>query len=142
MQEPLKPLPMTVKAAAALLLIYGLWVVWRATVLQQAGDWADAGDYPRAWVRLAGMALIAVGLLRRRRWAWWLGVLLPALFVVTGLALVVIALSFAGRDGLVGFAGDMTDVVVAVPVVLTSVTLLLLPRSRAAFRPVPGGTST
>ena len=80
------------------------------------------------------MGLTAYGLLRRKRWGWWLGVLMPALFLMTVVAAGIVALSFAGEEGLVGMAGSLTDVAAGLVLLLASVILLLLPSSRAAFR--------
>lgn len=82
-------LPKTVKLAAALFVLYGVAVVINAVAVQGAAGWAVAWDFPRAILRLIGTGLIGWGLLRRARWAWWLGLILAVFWLVAG-ALVVL----------------------------------------------------
>jgi peptidoglycan/LPS O-acetylase OafA/YrhL len=123
-------LPWTVKAASAVLVAYGLWVVINATLGQMATNWADAKDYPRALIRLGGMLLIAYGLLRRQRWGWWFGVLMPSLLLLL-LATGVVALRAANEDPTEVFrTGQFLFPALCLVVALG---LLLTPTSRAAF---------
>jgi hypothetical protein len=128
------PTPPTVTMAAALLVTYGLWVVWRATQAQIAAGWVNADDYPRALIRLAGMGLIAFGLIRRQRWGWWLGVSVPVLLLLALIGGGMVAYSLAGGAGLASIATMAPDLHVAIVLLLISVILLLLPASREVFR--------
>ena len=86
------PAPPTVRAAALLLFLYGVLVVVGAAVMHTLGGGVDAADWADALVRLAGMAVLARGLRRLRRWAWWISVLLGAFWIiVAGFAAVVFA---------------------------------------------------
>ena len=138
-REDRTPIPRTVRIAAVLFLAYGAWVVWRAAAVQIATHWVDGGDFPRAVIRLAGMSLVSYGLLRQRRWAWWLGLLMPLLFLLTVVAGIAIALKFSAQTSLVGIAGSLTDVAVGLGLVVTAVVFLLLPQTRAYFRPQTNG---
>ena len=127
------PLPTTVRAAAWVLALYGVLVLVHATVAQSLGGWRDAGDYPRAVVRCLGLALVAWGLFRRRRWAWWTAVGLSGFWLVAGLAGVTALLLLAGeRPPLPGSA--LTATVVGAALLAVALGLLLAPTSRAAFR--------
>ena len=77
-----EPLPSSVKLAAGLFVAYGVAVVLNATAIQGASSWVGAGDFPRALIRLFGTGLIGWGLLRRARWAWWIGLVFAAFRLV------------------------------------------------------------
>ena len=129
--------PSTVRWSAWLFVVYGLIVLAGATVAQALNDWAAIGDYPRAVIRAAGVTLIAWALMRRRWWAWWMGVGLGLLWAATGWAsfVALIVLLAGSADESVAVEPGFVVVSVLTLVVLTAaVTLLLLPRSRAPFR--------
>jgi hypothetical protein len=67
-------LPGTVQAAAGLILLYGLVAVLNALTMQAQAGWGEPWALGRALLRLLVSGLIAWGLSRRARWAWWLGV--------------------------------------------------------------------
>ena len=127
-------LPLSVRTAAALLFIYAVFVIANASYWQIASGWEDASDYPRGVIRFAGVTLIAIGLLRRQRWAWWLGVLLPLLLIALFVLNIAVILRAGGTGGLLGFAGSLTGPIVIAACPIMAMTLLLLPASRAAFR--------
>jgi hypothetical protein len=125
-------LPTSVRVAAGCFLAYGVVVLLNAVILQQAGNWQAAGDFPRAVLRLLGTCVIAWGLLRRAHWAWWLGVLLGLFWVIAGLSFLVLIGGRGPGGGLVGVQAPML-VLVAMPLLVAGVGLLLLPGSRRAF---------
>ena len=125
-------LPNSVKLAAALFVVYGVAVVLNATAIQGATGWVGAADFPRAVVRLLGTGLIAWGLLQRARWAWWLGLVLAAVWLVAG-ALTV----FVFERGDVHWlrpSGLQTFLIVSLLCLGLAVALLLSPSARAVFR--------
>lgn len=128
------PVPRPVRAAALLTALYGVMVLANALVLQTAGGWAAAGEFPRALVRLAGCGLIAYGLMRGLRWAWWVGVVFGGFWALMGAG----ALLVLGRMGawhtlpLPGFSAAF--LVASVLVIGAALALLLQPASRDAFR--------
>jgi hypothetical protein len=82
------------------------------------------------------IAAISLGLLHRARWAWWLGIVY-ALFVLVGggfAAVMVLTLRSAEWDALMTPRGSYLILGVTIALFATIVILLLLPRSRAAFR--------
>ena len=129
-------LPATVRAAAIILATYGLVILAKAIVDQNALGWEnmDARGFPRAVLRFLGMAFIAWGLLRRAHWAWWCGVLLPSFFTVAG----IVALGFFWRirnEAPEAWSAVSSPLIVGYILALAvAVALLLLPSSRAAFR--------
>jgi hypothetical protein len=130
--------PGTVRAAAAILAAYGVVVLINALIEQRAIGWSDIEPrgLPRAVVRFVGMVLIAWGLLRGARWAWWLGVLFPGFLVLVGGVSIVAYLAIfdpAARE-LISPNTRML-VVVAFVALGTAVALLLTRSARAAFRP-------
>ena len=125
-------LPNSVKLAASLFVVYGVAVVLNATAVQGATGWVAAADLPRALIRLAGTGLIAWGLLRRARWAWWLGVVVAAVWLSAG-ALTVLVLE-RGDIHWLRPSGVQTFLVVSLLCLGSAVALLLSPSARAAFR--------
>jgi hypothetical protein len=120
-----------VKLAAALLLVYGAWVVIQATGHQMGTDWADSRGYPRALLRCAGMMAIAFGLLLRARFAWWLGVVMGSFLTLLGIAgSVLLATLDESHQGLPG----PPDLTVPILCLGGAVLLLLTPSARGAFR--------
>ncbi|HEY9505501.1 MAG TPA: hypothetical protein VIQ27_06000 [Gemmatimonadales bacterium] len=127
-----KPLPSSVKFAAGLFLAYGVAVVLNTTAIQGASSWVGAGDFPRALIRLFATGLIAWGLLRRARWAWWIGLAFAAFWLVAdALALLVIEHGdvYWLRPG-----GFQILLVVSLLCLGLAVALLLSPSARAEFR--------
>jgi len=127
-----EPLPASVKLAAALFVAYGLAVVLNATVMQAAGGWSVARDVPRAMLRLIGTGIIAWGLLRRARWAWWLGLVLAVFWLSAG-ALAVLVFE-RGDVYWLAPSGFQTILVVSLVCLGSAVALLISPSARAVFR--------
>ncbi len=125
-------IPRPVRIAALLFIVYGVLVLGNALVLQAAGGWADAREFPRALLRLAGCAVIAWGLLRGERWAWWMGVIFAGLWAsLGGVALLVIARMGAwDRLPLSGFSAPF--LVLSLLITGAALALLLQPASRDA----------
>jgi hypothetical protein len=125
-------LPRSVKLAAALFVLYGVAVVINAVAIQGAAGLAGALDLPRAILRLIGTALIGWGLLRRARWAWWLGLGLAVLWLVAG-ALAVLVLE---RGDVYWLPPSDFQLFLAASLVCLggTVALLLSPSAREAFR--------
>lgn len=130
--QAMSELPQSVRLAAMLVVAYGLTVLISASVQQSISDWEYWREFPRAVVRCGGAVLIAYGLLRRARWAWWTA-------VVGG---GVLALS--GALGFVTFMASTLDVAVPISflvgiaigcVLLTAAVIALLrAESRESFR--------
>ena len=123
--------PMTVKVAAGILLLYGIGVLVGAL---QARHLVNYEPHPvRTAIRCGAMALAAWGLIRQTHWAWWLAILLPSFWIITGiLGLDVVGpmrSSINPRSGSFFLYVDSSLIVLAV-----AIALLLLPGSRAAFR--------
>ena len=125
-------LPASVKLAAALFIVYGLAVVLNATAMQAAAGWAAAGDFPRAILRLVGTGIIAWGLLRRARWAWWFGLVLAVFWLAAG-ALAVLVLD-RGDVYWLPPSGFQTFLVVSLVCLGSAVAFLISPSARAVFR--------
>ena len=123
--------PRAVRIAALLFALYGLMVVGNAFVLQSSAEWANAREFPRALLRLAGCAAVAYGLMRGQRWEWWIASVLGTLWVVTS-AIALLLLGDAGLDQVP--PSTPVFLVVVVAVMGTAVALLQQPASRAAFR--------
>jgi peptidoglycan/LPS O-acetylase OafA/YrhL len=125
-------LPASVKLAAVLFVVYGVAVVLNATVMQAAGGWGASRDFPRAILRLIGTGLIAWGLLRRARWAWWLGLVLAVFWLAAG-ALAVLVLE-RGDVYWLPPSGFQIFLVVSLVCLGAAVALLISPSARAVFR--------
>jgi hypothetical protein len=129
-------LPNSVKLAAALFLVYGVAVVLNATALQGTTGWVAAQDFPRAIVRRLGTGLIAWGLLRRARWAWWLGLIFAAVWLGAG-ALAVLVLE-RGDVYWLPPSGLQIFLVISLLCLGLALALLLSPSARAVFGRPPG----
>jgi hypothetical protein len=125
-------LPSSVKLAAVLLVVYGAAVVLNATVIQEAGGWAAPRDFPRALIRLLGTGLIAWGLVQRARWAWWLGVILAAFWLVAGAAAVLVV--ERGDVYWLQPSGFQVFLMVSLLCLGLALALLLSPSARRVFR--------
>jgi hypothetical protein len=80
------------------------------------------------------MVLIAIGLWRIGRWAWWFGVFAGGLLGAIGVVSVGLAVStrlFADRPYPIV---DYAVITASAAALLSAFILLLLPQSRAAFR--------
>jgi len=125
--------PATLRWAALVLGAYGLVVVVNATVLQATNDWVGLAEYPRALIRALGAALVAWGLLRRARWAWWLGVVLALFWLATSIFgfLMFLGIRTPEADALLppGFYALLATTCVLLG---AAAALLLAPSSRAA----------
>jgi hypothetical protein len=134
MAQPKTPglLPLSVKVAAALFVIYGVAVVLNATIMQRGGGWLAAQDVPRAIIRLFGAGLIAWGLLHRARWAWWLGLIVALLWLVAG----VMTLLVLERGDVYWLppSGFQALLVISFLSLGLAIALLLSPAARGAFR--------
>jgi peptidoglycan/LPS O-acetylase OafA/YrhL len=125
-------LPGSVKLAAALLVLYGVAVVLNATVIQNEGGWAAPRDVPRAIIRLAGTGMIAWGLVHRARWAWWLGVILAAAWLVAGAVAVLVV--DRGDVYWLQPSGFQVFLMVSLLCLGLALGLLLSPSARRVFR--------
>jgi hypothetical protein len=134
MAHPQSPdsLPVTVKLAAALLVVYGAAVVLNASVMQSAGGWAAPHGLPRAIIRLLGTGLIAWGLVHRARWAWWLGVILAAFWLAAGASAVLVL--ERGDVYWLQPSGFQVFLMVALVCLGLVLALLLSPSARRVFR--------
>lgn len=84
-------MPRAVAAAAALFALYGVAVLLNVLASRGELGWSDAGDLWHAVLRVGVALLIAWGLLKRARWAWWLGLVAgAAALVAAALAVVVL----------------------------------------------------
>ncbi len=127
-----RALPKTVKLAAALFVLYGVAVVINAVAVQGPAGWAGAWDFPRALLRLIGTGLIGWGLLRRARWAWWLGLILAVFWLVAG-AMVVLVFE-RGDVYWLPPSGFQIFLTVSLGCLGGGVALLLSPSAREVFQ--------
>jgi hypothetical protein len=127
--------PRSLRVAVGIFLVYGLAVVVNAVIWQSLSGWQEASDFPPAIVRFLGVGLISWGLLKRERWAWWLGVVLPSFWILSaGLGVVAYW----------ALVGDEADLVIPLPAAIfplasfvslgVAVGLLLKRDVRMAFR--------
>lgn len=126
--------PRTGKLAAAAFLVYGASVVLNAFAYQVATGWGweNAAGLPRALVHLAGAGLIAWGLLRRARWAWWVG-LGASLVGLTAGAMVVLVVEHGDVYWLPP-SRYQAFLVLSFLSLGVAVAALVSPSARAAFR--------
>jgi hypothetical protein len=124
--------PRSVSAAAAMFGVYGLAVLVNAATAQGGLGWSDAGDYGRALLRLAGCLLVAWGLLRGERWAWWLALALAILWLAAGtLAMAVLE---RGDVHWLRPSGSQLFLAAGLLSLGVAVALLLTPAARSVFR--------
>ena len=131
-------LPNSVKVGAALLVLYGVAVVLNATVMQGAGGWVADRDLAWAVIRLLVAGVLAWGLLRRARWAWWAGVVLSAFWLAAGTAALLVL--ERGDVYWLQPSGFQALLVVALLALCGALALLLSLSARTAFRR-PGALS-
>lgn len=126
-------LPATVRAAAGLLLLYGITALLNAVTMQAQAGWGEPWALGRALLRLLISGFIAWGLLRRMGWARWLGLLWSAFGLVVG-ALAVLVIEAGDVHWLPPSRGQLL-----LGVTLLSlggaIALLLSSSARAALRP-------
>lgn len=127
-----RALPVNVKLAAALFLVYGVAAVLNATAVQSGAGWGGTGEIPRAILRLAGSGLIAWGLLHGARWAWQLGLALAAFWLVMGAVAVLII--ERGDVHWLPPSGFQLVLTVSLLCLGLALALLLTPSARAVFR--------
>lgn len=125
----------TLRWAAWLCFIYAAIILVNATIGQVSTDWADARDYVRGLIRVGGYIGIGVGLLRRSKGVWWIGVGITGWLLL--LALVAFGAMFALRDS-AGMAA-LPPMFVLVAIVTTGLllgifVLLVHPQTRATWR--------
>jgi hypothetical protein len=126
-------LPATVQAAAGLILLYGVVALLNALTMQSQAGWGEPWALGRALLRLLISGLIAWGLVRRARWAWWVGLGWSAF----GLALGASAMLVFEMGDIHWLAPSRAQLPLVVMLLsLGSAIALLLTRSgRAVFRP-------
>lgn len=120
--------PTAIRLAALLALAYGVWVLASGPVHLGGGSGAmtlrvSAGHWVGWLVGLLSL-LIAWGLWARQAWSWWLGIVAA---LVQGWRLLAPSFSHGGAPRL---PPVITLVVLAV--LLAFVTLLFMPKARAA----------
>jgi hypothetical protein len=113
-------------------MLYGVAVVLNAIMMQSETGWIAARDFPRALLRLFGTGLIAWGLWRRARWAWWLGLALAAFWLTAG-ALAILVFE-RGDVHWLPPSGFQIFLVISLLCLGGSLALLLSPSARQVFR--------
>jgi hypothetical protein len=123
--------PPSVTGAALLFVLYGVAAVVNAAAMQ---NWSgvEAGSIPRAVLRLAAAGLVAWGLLRGAGWSWWMALALAILWLVSGLAPVVVL--ERGDMHWLPPSGDQIFLAVSLVSLSIAILLLLTPSARAHLR--------
>ena len=131
MEETRATRPPSVTGAALLFALYGVAGVVNAADMQ---NWTgvEAGSIPRAALRLAGAGLVAWGLWRGAAWSRWMGLALALLWLVSGLAPVVVV--DEGDMHWLPPSGDQIFLTVALVSLSVAILLLLTPSARAYLR--------
>ena len=131
LEQPSVSRPPSVTGAALLVALYGVAGVVNAAVMQ---NWTgvEAGSIPRAGLRMAAAGLVAWGLLRGAPWAWWVGLALALLWLVAGLAPVMVM----DRGDMHWLQPSGDQIILAVGLVSLSLAILLLltPSARTFLR--------
>jgi len=125
------PAPRSVRAAAGLIIIYGVLAVLHA-VLFALGDknWESLFG---AAIRLGGTVMIAGGLVALQRWAWWTAMIAGFLFFMASLLGTVSLLLLRAGD-MIEASGFMVLLFCAMTAVLGVALQLLNTRdARLAF---------
>lgn len=125
-------IPGSVKAAAALFVVYGISAFLNAAVVLRSAGWNSPPDLIRSLAHLVGAGLVAWGLLRGARWARALGLALGIFWLATGAITMLVA---QGGD-LYWLPPSGFQLLVAASLVClgVAVALLLTPAARTAFR--------
>lgn len=127
------PLPRSVRAAVLCFLGYGVVVVLNA-ILLLAGDWGGPAMAAQALLRFLAVGVLAGGLVRRRRWAWWISVVVGGVGIVLGVFAAVVFATTEPGDLLPYPTLTVTLIALSVALLGTVLALLLSPSARAAFR--------
>lgn len=125
--------PDTTQAAAGLILLYGVVALLNALTMQGEAGWGEPWALGRALLRLLISGLIAWGLFRRARWAWWVGLG----WSVVGLCLGASAMLVFEMGDLHWLAPSRAQLPLGVMLLSLggAIALLISPSGRAAFRP-------
>lgn len=124
--------PPRARTAAILLLVYAALVLLNALAWQLGGADSRPIEFFRAAVRIVGVVLIAIGLLRGARWAWMLGVVFAGFWLLMGV--LAAAALFAGSAGAGVSRYSVAFVIAGVAVLATGWVLLLTREVRDAYR--------
>ncbi len=125
----------TVRLAAGLLIVYGVVVLLNAFLYTY---WSgDAGGLPRAAIRAAGVTLVAFGLWKAHRWAWWVAVVFGSVLFVLGAVGFGIIVSSGVLESRPYPIADYAVFIISLGALLGTEVALLLPGSRAAIRHAP-----
>ena len=125
--------PPTLRWAACLAFAYAAVVLAYATYAQVQSDWVNSRDYFSGIVRTIGYVVIGYGLLRRLKFAWWLGMGFSIYLLAGGLFAVVVLTALRGsadRPPLLPLF--IPTVAVSLGILAAFVALLAHPRTRAA----------
>ena len=128
-------LPGTVRAAAGLILAYGVLALANALTMQSQAGWGEPWAMGRALLRLLVSGLIAWGLLRRARWAWLVGLG----WSVFGLFLGASAMLVVERGDIHWLPPSRAQLLLGSLLLSLggAIALLITPSARAAFRAGP-----
>lgn len=127
--------PPKARTASVLFLIYAGLVLANAVHWQMQGPDAAPRDLFRAAVRVAGIVLVAIGLFRGARWAWWVGVVFAGFWLLMGVVGVVALAIAALRGTAMGISMPSALFMLAGLAVLgTGWALLLTQQVRQAYR--------
>lgn len=124
--------PARARTAATLFLIYAVLVLANAVYAHMLPTGSTTTELFRAAVRIIGIVLIAVGLLRGAHWAWLLGVVFGGFWLLMGA--VGAAALVAGGDGFGVSAFGLIIVLVAIALLAAAWALLLTREVRQAYR--------
>jgi hypothetical protein len=129
-------LPSTVWVAAGLILAYGVLAVANALTMQSQAGWGEPWALGRGLLRLLVSGVIAWGLFRRARWAWWVGLG----WSVFGLVLGASRMLVVERGDIHWLAPSRAQLLLGVMLLSLggAIALLITPSARAAFRAVNG----
>lgn len=127
-------IPPTVRWAAWLAFAYAAVVLAYATYGQVQSDWVNARDYFSGIVRTIGYVIIGYGLLRRLKFAWWLGVGFSAYLLLGGVFALVVLFALRGsadRPALPSLF--MPAAFTSLGILIAFVAMLVHPKTRAVF---------
>ena len=129
---PRPVLPVAVKVTAALFVIYGIAAVVNAIETRTDAGWIGSSSFPRALLRLVGTGIIAWGLVRGARWAWWVG--LVASLIWLGMGSVTVLVMHRGDVHWLQPSRDQLFLAVSLVSVGLALGLLVSSTVREAFR--------